>query len=72
MIAEQPTRKVTKLLRTHYFTRVRDAKGSHGKWACPTGRHTVTIPDGHKTISPGVVQQVNKKIAECNSDPHCQ
>lgn len=66
MIAEQPTRKVTKELRAAGFTRVRDAKGSHGFWACPTGQHTMTIPDGHKTISPGVVRKVNKAIAECD------
>jgi len=66
MIAEQPTRKVIKQLHAAGFTRVRDAKGSHSKWACPTGKHAVTIPDGHKTISPGVLRNVNKVIASCD------
>jgi hypothetical protein len=38
-----------------------DAEGSHGKWTHPSGAQ-VSIPDGHRTISPGVVRQVNNAI----------
>ena len=60
MVKEEPTRKVTKRLKAAGFTRT-DSEGSHGKWTHPSGAH-VSIPDEHRTISPGVVRQVNNAI----------
>lgn len=62
MAKPEPTREVTKRLRKAGFTRT-DAQGSHGKWVHPLGP-TVTIADGHRTTSPGVVRQVDNAIAE--------
>ena len=62
MAKEESTRSVVKRLRKAGFTR-RDAEGSHAKWMHPSGAW-VSIADGHKTISPGVVRQVDKAIAE--------
>jgi predicted RNA binding protein YcfA (HicA-like mRNA interferase family) len=61
VVKEEPTRKITKRLKAAGFTRS-DAEGRHGKWTHPSGAH-VSIPDGHRTISPGVVHQVNNAIA---------
>ena len=62
MVSEEPTRKVTKRLKAAGFTRT-DAEGSHAKWTHPSGVW-IALPDGHKTISPGVVRQVNNAIKE--------
>ncbi|AUM17346.1 MULTISPECIES: type II toxin-antitoxin system HicA family toxin [Rhodococcus] len=61
MIAEQPTRKIQKLLKESGFTPQRTS-GSHEIWDGPNGT-TVSVPIGHRTVSPGVVRQVNKAIA---------
>jgi len=60
VVKEEPTRKITKRLKAAGFTRI-DAEGSHGKWTHPSGAQ-VSIPDGHRSISPGVVRQVNNAI----------
>jgi predicted RNA binding protein YcfA (HicA-like mRNA interferase family) len=60
VVKEEPTRKITKRLKAAGFART-DAEGSHGKWTHPSGAQ-VSIPDGHRTISPGVVRQVNNAI----------
>lgn len=62
MVGEEPTRKLVKRLLQAGFTQS-DAKGSHTKWSHPTGVQVI-IPSGHRTISPGVVRQVNKAINE--------
>jgi predicted RNA binding protein YcfA (HicA-like mRNA interferase family) len=62
MVSEEPTRSTTKRLREAGFVRT-DAQGSHGKWIHPLGP-SVSIPDGHRTTSPGVVRQVNKAISD--------
>jgi predicted RNA binding protein YcfA (HicA-like mRNA interferase family) len=62
MVSEEPTRSTTKRLRKAGFVRT-DAEGSHGKWTHPLGP-SVSIADGHRTTSPGVVRQVNKAIAK--------
>lgn len=62
MVSEEPTRAIIKRLRKAGFVRT-DAEGSHAKWIHPLGPW-VSIPDGHRTISPGVVRQVNKAITE--------
>lgn len=62
MIAEQPTRKILKLLRAAGFEPQR-TEGSHTFWTGPNGA-MVSVPDGHKNISPGVVRKVHKAIAQ--------
>jgi len=62
MVSEQPTRTIVKRLKDAGFTRTRTA-GSHSVWVHPSGVQVV-IPDGHRTISPGVVRQVDKAVAE--------
>lgn len=62
MVSEQPTHKVVKQLRAAGFART-DAKGSHGMWTGPNGT-PVSVPDGHRTISPGVYRKVVKAIEE--------
>ncbi|CAD5138798.1 MULTISPECIES: type II toxin-antitoxin system HicA family toxin [unclassified Microbacterium] len=61
MVSEQPTRKMVKALRAAGFTAVRTV-GSHTVWA--KENTSISVPDGHKTISPGVVRQINKAIEE--------
>ncbi|WP_434056629.1 type II toxin-antitoxin system HicA family toxin [Leifsonia sp. McL0608] len=63
MVSEEPTRKLIRRLKAAGFSADRTV-GSHTVYATADGRHTVTVPDGHKTISPGVVRQVNKAIEE--------
>lgn len=62
MVKEEPSRDVIKRLLEAGFTRS-NAQGSHAKWSHPLGAR-VTLPDGHRKISPGVVRQVNKAIAD--------
>jgi predicted RNA binding protein YcfA (HicA-like mRNA interferase family) len=62
MVSEEPARNTIKRLRKAGFERT-DAEGSHSKWSHPLGPW-VSIADGHRTTSPGVVRQVNKAIAE--------
>lgn len=62
MVSAEPTRSVTKRLRKAGFTRT-EAEGSHAKWTHPSGVW-VSLPDGHRTISPGLVRKVNKAIEE--------
>lgn len=62
VVTEEPSRTVTKRLRKAGFSPA-DAAGSHTKWIHQLGPW-VSIPDGHRTISPGVVRHVNSAIAE--------
>jgi predicted RNA binding protein YcfA (HicA-like mRNA interferase family) len=62
MVSAQPTRTVVKRLTNAGFVRTA-AKGSHTKWTHPNGV-TVIVPTGHRTISPGVVRQVNNAIQQ--------
>lgn len=63
MVTEMTTRKVVKLLVEAGWTRVRTA-GSHSVWSSADGTRSVTVPDGHRVVSPGVVRQVVKALAE--------
>ncbi|MGW6658856.1 type II toxin-antitoxin system HicA family toxin [Rhodococcus sp. NPDC055024] len=63
MIAEQPTRKVTKELKAAGFAPARTV-GSHTMWITANGKHQVSVPDGHRTISPGVYRNILKAIKE--------
>ena len=66
VIAPAPSRKIVKQLVAAGFAK-RDGKGSHTFWTCHHGIHHISVPTGHRTISPGVRSKVNAKIAECQS-----
>ena len=61
MVSEEPTRKIVKRLRDAGFAADRTT-GSHTVWV--NGSVSISVPDGHKTISPGVVRKVNQAIKE--------
>ena len=63
MVSEEPTRLVTKRLRAAGFEPIRTV-GSHTVWENSAKGVKVTVPDGHRTISPGVVRKINKAIEE--------
>lgn len=65
MISEAPTRVLVKKLRTAGFV-PRPGKGSHSEWICPSGQHHISVPDGHKTISPGVHRKVLRALDDCD------
>ncbi|AER48408.1 putative toxin-antitoxin system protein [Mycobacterium phage HC] len=67
MIAPAPSREIVKQLKDAGFTS-RDGKGSHTVWTCAHGREQVTVPTGHRTISPAVRRDVNKTIAACETN----
>lgn len=56
MVSEQSARKMTELFRKAGWSPA-NTVGSHPKWHCSCGRHQFTLPDGHSTISPGVVRK---------------
>ena len=64
MIAEQPTRKALRDLTKAGWKRKRTI-GSHSVWVCRDDEHQVTVPDGHKTISAGVLRQISKALESC-------
>lgn len=70
MVAEQPTRKVVKDFRDKGRQPAsRQPRGSsHTKWECPCGRHQFTLPDGHRTISPGVVAKAYNALEQCGEE----
>ncbi len=61
MVTEQPTRKVVKELKAAGFAPARTV-GSHTTWV--SGDVHVSVPDGHRTVSPGVYRKVRKAIEE--------
>lgn len=63
MISEQPTRKMVKLLRQAGWTPARTV-GSHTVWQSPDGKRSVSVPDGHRTISPGVARKIMRALEE--------
>lgn len=63
MISEQPTRKMVKLLRQAGWIPARTV-GSHTVWQSPDRRHSVSVPDGHRRISPGVVRKIMRALEE--------
>jgi len=65
MVSETPARKMVKMFRDAGWTAGRTV-GSHTKWHCPCGQHTFTLPDGHRTISPGVTRNALKTLKECS------
>ena len=65
MVSEQPTRKVIKSLKDAGWSSGRTV-GSHTMWVGPNGTQ-FPLPDGHKTISPGVYRNLLKAIADDES-----
>lgn len=62
MVSEQPTRIVVKKLKKAGFERT-GGQGSHSRWRHPSGV-VITVPDGHRAISPGVVRIVERAIQQ--------
>lgn len=63
MVGDQPTRKMVKLLRDGGFSPARTV-GSHTMWRSADGKVQVSVPDGHRTISAGVVRKIMRAIEE--------
>ncbi len=66
MIAPAPTREIVKQLKKAGFAS-RDGKGSHTMWTCPHGAYSVSVPDGHRTITPGIRRQIDTAIRTCST-----
>ena len=66
MVSEEPTRTIVQALRRAGWVAGKSV-GSHTKWHCPGSQHTFSLPDGHKTISPGVVRKVTQAIESCSN-----
>jgi predicted RNA binding protein YcfA (HicA-like mRNA interferase family) len=66
MIAEQSTPTVRRMLIAAEWVRKRTV-GSHSFWVCSSGAPSVTVADGHRKISPGVMRNINKALEAC----HC-
>ncbi|WP_443193200.1 type II toxin-antitoxin system HicA family toxin [Microbacterium sp. KHB019] len=64
MVSEQPTRRVIRVLKRSGWRPLRTV-GSHTTWEGPNGT-AFTLPDGHKTISPGVYRNLLKAMDEDN------
>lgn len=61
MVSEQPTRKVVRMLKDAGWSPVRTV-GSHTTWQSPDGKRSVSVPDGHRSISPGVYRKILKAL----------
>lgn len=61
MVSDEPTRKIVKELRVAGFILIRTT-GSHSWWE-KNGKG-VSVPDGHRMISAGVVRKIRKTIEE--------
>lgn len=61
MVSEQPTRKVVRMLKDAGWSPVRTV-GSHTTWQAPNGKRSVSVPDGHRTISAGVYRKILKAL----------
>jgi predicted RNA binding protein YcfA (HicA-like mRNA interferase family) len=65
MVSDEPTRKILKELREAGFSPTRK-RGSHTWWQHQSGKG-VSVPDGHRKISPGLVREIRKAIEEARS-----
>lgn len=61
MVSEQKTKDVVKMLTRAGWYRDRTV-GSHSTWKSADGSRSVTVPDGHKEISPGVYRKILKAM----------
>ena len=66
MVSDEPVRKIITELRAAGFIPSRTV-GSHIWWVCPHGMG-VSVPDGHRVISAGVVRKIRKAIAACRQE----
>jgi predicted RNA binding protein YcfA (HicA-like mRNA interferase family) len=64
VVSELPARRMVKAFRDAGWTPMRTV-GSHTIWKCGCGKHQFTLPDGHRTISPGVVGKAMKALTQC-------
>ena len=63
MTKEQTSRDVVKMLKKAGWIPAAKFVGSHRKWTAPNGE-TLSVPEGHKMISPGVMRTIEKAIKE--------
>ncbi|MDJ0363116.1 type II toxin-antitoxin system HicA family toxin [Rhodococcus sp. H29-C3] len=63
MVTEQPTRTVVKELKAAGFSPARTV-GSHTTWVSADGEVKVTVPEGHRKISPGVYRKILEAMKE--------
>jgi predicted RNA binding protein YcfA (HicA-like mRNA interferase family) len=66
MVSEEPARKMVKELQKAGWSALR-TDGSHTVYGCSCGQHRFSLPDGHRTISPGVVRKCRKAITDCTA-----
>ncbi len=59
-VKPQKAREVVKVLRSQGWRHIRDAKGGHEIWGDATGDARVSVPIGHRYISPGVLAQLER------------
>ncbi len=64
VVSEQPTRKMLTELTAAGWHRVRTT-GSHSRWECSTSTHSISIADGHRKTSPGMVRKIRAAIDGC-------
>ncbi|MDK7750321.1 type II toxin-antitoxin system HicA family toxin [Brevibacterium sp. UMB10442] len=50
-----------KALRAQGWSFLRDARGSHEIWTNHDETKKVAVPVGHRTVSPGVLQQLKRQ-----------
>lgn len=60
MVSEQPTRVMIRRLRDAEFEPQRKV-GSHTWWKSKNGT-VISVPDGHRTQSPGLVRKIEQAI----------
>ncbi|RLP06438.1 addiction module toxin, HicA family [Propionibacterium australiense] len=56
----QRVKDVMRVLRAQGWRRLRDARGSHEIWVDAEGRAKVSVPTGHRYVSPGVLAQLER------------
>ncbi|WP_083562627.1 type II toxin-antitoxin system HicA family toxin [Mycobacterium malmoense] len=62
MTKAENTRDMVKRLKNAGFERI-STDGRHSKYRHPSGVR-ITVPDSHRTISPGVVRKIDNAITE--------
>lgn len=67
VISEEPTRKTVKRLTQAGWVRGR-REGSHSVWICANGKHKVSVADGHRMTSAGMVRKIDAALASCTCD----
>ncbi|MCP3425592.1 type II toxin-antitoxin system HicA family toxin [Rothia sp. AR01] len=60
----QKTKDVLKLLRSQGWGYLRDARGSHEIWGSADGAGKISVPTGHRIVTPGVLAQLARAGVE--------